>query len=102
MHIQSYKSHKLRTSRKDGQDGELLLQHHRVLSKALQAVQWQIINYNPAQTVPTPSPEEPEINSLSKEQIDTLLNAAVYTRMKRGELLGLRWKILILKIKNYM
>ncbi|MFW6047195.1 MAG: tyrosine-type recombinase/integrase [Candidatus Woesearchaeota archaeon] len=109
MHIQSYQSKKIRSGRKDGQEGGLskktLLQHHRVLSKALkQAVQWQLINYNPAQAVPAPSPEKPEINTLTKEEIDTLLDAsngkwiynfifvAVYTGMRRGELLGLRWK----------
>lgn len=109
MHIQSYQTQKLQKGRRDGQAGGLskktLLQHHRVLSKALkQAVRWQLIPYNPAEAVPAPSPDKPEIKVLTAKQVEKLLEVAgegtwiyyliylaVNTGMRRGELLGLRW-----------
>ncbi|TDX59008.1 tyrosine-type recombinase/integrase [Orenia marismortui] len=119
MHIQSYQSHKLRTGRQDGNKGGLskktLLQHHRVLSKALkQAVQWQLIPINPANAISAPRPNSPEIKVLNKQEVNLLLKEAfkinkwtynlifilVYTGMRRGEILGLRWKDVDLKNKT--
>ncbi|MFW5790441.1 MAG: tyrosine-type recombinase/integrase [Bacillota bacterium] len=109
LHIQSYQSEKLRSGRLDNKPGGLskktVLQHHRVLNKALnQAVMWQLISYNPVKAVPALSPDTPEIKSLSQDEVNRLLKAAedswsyyfiyiaVNTGMRRGELLGLRWE----------
>jgi len=109
IHIQSYQSHKLKTGRKDGKKGGLskktLLQHHRVLSKALkQAVLWQLLSYNPASAVKAPTPEKPKINAMTLEEVYKILEiakgswmyyviyVAVNTGMRRGEILGLRWQ----------
>ena len=109
IHIQSYQSHKLKTGRRDGKKGGLskktLLQHHRVLSKALkQAVLWQLLSYNPATAVKAPTPEKHEIEAMTIKEVKKLLEIskdtwmyyviyiAVNTGMRRGEVLGLRWQ----------
>ena len=111
MHIQSYFTQKRSRGRKDGQSGGLsektLLQHFRVLSKALkQAVKWQLISNNPAKAVEAPKPKRSkDIKAMTKEQLNKLLAAAkeesewiynftlvaAYTGMRRSELLGLPW-----------
>lgn len=108
LHIQSYQNKKLREGRLDGKEGGLskktVLQHHRILNRAFkQAVLWQLISYNPVKAVPAPSPEKPEIRTLSIEEVELLLEKAedtwlyyfiyiaVNTGMRRGELLGLSW-----------
>ncbi|MCK8817178.1 site-specific integrase [Natroniella sulfidigena] len=117
MHIKSYQSHKLKSGRKDGKSGGLskrtVQYHHRVLSKALKhAVKWRIINNNPADYIDAPSPDRPEINAMTSKEVNKLLNCAkkhpekwvydfiylaIYTGMRRGEILGLRWKDVDLK-----
>lgn len=110
MHIQMYFTQKRNTDKKE-QNGGLsemtLLKHFRVLYKALnQAVKWQLIRYNPAKAVEAPKPQKnKKIKALTKEQVKKLLEAAkedkwmynfifvaVYTGMRRSELLGLRWE----------
>jgi len=108
LHIQSYQNKKMREGRLDGKEGGLskktVLQHHRILNRAFkQAVLWQLISYNPVKAVPAPSPEKPEIRTLSIEEVELLLEKAedtwlyyfiyiaVNTGMRRGELLGLSW-----------
>jgi integrase len=93
-------------------------QAHSLLSAALKkALKWQLIGYNPADAVDPPRIVSPEIVTLSREQVHTLLEAsrqwpphrpsdppairpgryealltlAVTTGMRQGELLGLRW-----------
>ncbi|MBM7624744.1 tyrosine-type recombinase/integrase [Sporohalobacter salinus] len=108
MHIKKYQNHKLKSGRKDGKPGGLskrtVQYHHRVLSKALKhAVKWRVIDNNPAEVIQAPSPDTPEIQAMTQEQIDNLLaNAngwaynmiyiAIFTGMRRGEILALRWK----------
>jgi integrase len=108
MHIKSYQTHKLKSGRKDGKKGGLskrtVQYHHRVLSKALKhAVRWRIIDSNPCDYIDAPSPERPEIQAMTNEQVKQLLNTsddwvydfiyiAVFTGMRRGEILALRWK----------
>jgi len=111
LHIVQYQNKKLRTGRKDGKAGGLskktVLQHHRVLNKALkQAVMWQLLSHNPMDAVSAPTPKQPDINFLTKQEIDELLELAkkddqwsyyfiylaVNTGMRRGELLGLAWE----------
>jgi len=110
LHIVEYQNRKLRTGRKDGKPGGLskktVLQHHRVLNKAFkQAVLWRLLSHNPMEAVSAPRPKQPEINFLTKHEIDELLKLAekddqwsyyfiylaVNTGMRRGELLGLTW-----------
>lgn len=110
LHIVEYQNRKLRTGRKDGKKGGLskktVLQHHRVLNKAFkQAVMWRLLSHNPMEAVSAPRPKQPEINFLTRNEIDELLKLAekddkwsyyfiylaVNTGMRRGELLGLTW-----------
>jgi integrase len=77
---------------------------HHVLHKALsQAVRWDLIPRNPADSVTAPAPTTKEMHPLSAEEARRLLEAArgdrlealyvlaVHTGMRRGELLGLKW-----------
>lgn len=77
---------------------------HAILHQALRhAVLWQMLQRNPADAVQPPRPKKTEAKALTKEEIERLLVAlvghrdyvtiytAIYTGMRRGELLGLRW-----------
>jgi integrase len=77
---------------------------HRVLHGALErAVSWQLLPNNPASKVSPPRVPEKEIEILRPEQLQAVLAAvrkmpiypivelALATGMRRGELLGLRW-----------
>ncbi len=81
--------------------------HHRILSQALRkAVEAQprLLNHNPAKGAKAPKPERQEIRALDDAEIKQLLAAAqgtalrqpvlldLTTGLRRGELLGLRWK----------
>ncbi|AGB42060.1 site-specific recombinase XerD [Halobacteroides halobius DSM 5150] len=108
MHIKRYQTHKLKNGRRDGKEGGLskrtVQYHHRVLSKALKhAVKWRIIDNNPAEVIEAPSPDTPEIKALTHDQTKRLLNVAkdwihdiiyiaLYTGMRRSEVLALRWQ----------
>ncbi|WP_164522337.1 tyrosine-type recombinase/integrase [Halocella sp. SP3-1] len=108
QHIQTYQSDKLKHGNKKtgkGLSNTTVLQHHRVLSKALkQAVLLRLIPNNPCQPVPAPRKKRKEIGVLNTSQINQLLNMAcdkdvyyfivlaVYTGMRRSEILPLRWK----------
>jgi integrase len=78
---------------------------HATLHKALrQAVRWQLIPRNVAESVEPPKANEKEIEPLDEEQVRGLLKAvegdeleALYvlvitTGMRSGELLGLKWE----------
>ncbi|MDN9011061.1 site-specific integrase [Brevibacillus laterosporus] len=78
---------------------------HSVLKKALnQAVKWQLISKNVMDNVDPPRLEQKEIVTWSPEQANEFLDyarkdkyfiafvLAIYTGMRRGEILGLRWK----------
>lgn len=76
-----------------------------VLKQALKhAVQkWRLIPYNPADAVERPSYRRVKFQALSIEEVEVFLNkvrdhkdypiiyTALYTGMRQGELLGLRW-----------
>lgn len=77
---------------------------HATLRKALkQAVKWQLIPKNVAQSVDPPNVQKREINPLDEMQVKRLLKAAeesklealyilaITTGMRSGELLGLQW-----------
>ncbi len=108
QHIQSYYSHALQHGRADGKGGlsaKTVLHIHRLLREALQhAVKWQVLARNPADAVEPPRPQRYNPPVLSPEEVRRLLtkaadkpcgaiiHTAVMTGLRRGELLGLRWR----------
>lgn len=110
--IQRYYTAELNGGRKDnkktvgsGLSSTTVLYHHRVLHRALEtAVKWGLISRNPADMVDPPRKAKKEINTLNEKQIHILLSGikdeylympvflAVMTGMRRGEILGLRWR----------
>lgn len=82
-----------------------ILYVHRVLAKALKdAYDDELIKTNPADKVKPPSPDKPETNFLTIEQIREMLDKfkndemympvllAVTLGLRRGEILGLQWE----------
>ncbi len=108
IHISAAWSKMLISGRRDGNGGlskQTVKHHHRILSQALQrAVKWRLIARNPAEDVDPPRPQRKEMKILSPEETKKLLAAlatsrlyipvllAVTTGMRRGEILGLRWR----------
>ena len=106
-HLQQYYSEALVSGRRDGKGGlsaRTVQHHHRVLSEALShAVKWGLIARNVAKSVDPPKPSRAEISFLSPEDAERLLDVAeetqyysliftaLYSGLRRGELLGLRW-----------
>jgi len=87
-----------------GLSGSTVQKIHHVLHKALaQAVKWNLIPRNPADSVKAPTPTPKEMHPLSASEARKLLEVAqgdrlealyvlaVHTGMRRGELLGLKW-----------
>jgi integrase len=78
--------------------------HARLHSALRQAVRWQMLPYNPADGVESPKAQRSEVRALTEAETARLLSAAegsrlhaplalaVSTGMRRGELLGLRWR----------
>ena len=90
-----------------------ILHHHRVLKEALRhAVGWQLIERNPADAVSAPRAQRKEMQSLDTDGVERLLDAceggdqrrlictAVFTGLRLGELLGLRWDDLDLEART--
>lgn len=108
MHIQELESRALKRGRKDGKGGlsaQSVLHLHRVLHGALaQAVRWQLLAANPAAAVQPPRIGRPKIHVPDPEAVERIVLAsedtslyipvvlAVATGMRRGEILGLRWR----------
>jgi integrase len=106
-HIQKYYADALESGRRDGKGGlsaRTVHHHHRVLYEALRhAVKHGIIGRNPGEAVDTPRPRNREITMIGPSDVLRLLDAAkgtpyypvlftaLYTGLRRGELLGLRW-----------
>ncbi len=106
--IQAYYSKALSQGRRDGTGGlapRTVLHHHRLLAEALkQAVAWRLLARNPAESVKPPQPAAAEIEILMDGELHKVLRAARTTRaytpillaattgMRRGEILGLRWR----------
>lgn len=112
MHlVEFYKNLKDSGIRLDGKPGSLsdqyIVHHHRLLRTMLQyAVKWQFLNSNPASLVDPPKVRKKQTNVYDEKQVQALLeavehedskykvliNLAVSTGMRQGELLGLEWK----------
>jgi integrase len=100
LHLQGFYRDRLDS----GLSGSTVQKMHHVLHKALaQAVKWNFIPRNPADSVkaPTPTPKEQHPLSASEarklletaqgDRLEALYVLAVYTGMRRGELLSLKW-----------
>ena len=116
--IQELYNKKMDSGRLDGRKGGLsakTIKHiHQVITSALdQAVKEKLISANPAEAAKPPKLLKKEMKTLSVEQIMIFLQfikdhvhykryyaaylLELYTGMRRGELLGLRWKDIDLK-----
>lgn len=107
LHLQEFYTNQLQNGRKDGKGGlssRSVNYQHRIIHEALKhATQWQLVNRNVADAVVPPRFKSKEMNALSKEEALAFLNnikghrdypiiyTAVFTGMRQGELLGLRW-----------
>ena len=106
--IQAFYSRLLHEGRADGTGGlsaKSVLRFHQVLHAALHhAVRWQLLARNPADAVQPPRAARRELTTIDAADVSRLLAAAdetpignlarmaVMTGMRRGELLGLRWR----------
>lgn len=106
-HLQRYYSEKLSGGRCDGKGGlspRTVRHHHATLHGALEsAVEWRLLPRNPADAVNPPRYQRAQWNTLNEDNIHTLLEAAkkmpyyalfylaLFTGMRRSELLALRW-----------
>jgi integrase len=79
--------------------------HHRLIFKALKdAVKWQLLMRNVAESVTPPKTKKVEMQIWDNEKVKTFLEeskyssyypiylTAIFTGMRRGEVLGLRWQ----------
>ena len=99
-HLQHYYSEKLSS----GLSAQTVRHHHACVHRALQtAVEWGLLARNPAAAVKPPRVEAPEMQVWDEDDITTFLEAArqtpyfalfhtaLFTGMRRSELLALRW-----------
>ena len=106
-HLQKYYVEKLKKGKVDGGglSATSVKQHHRLIFKALKdAVKWQLLVRNVAEAVKPPKTKKVEMKTWNDEQVKSFLEAAkgsqyyavyltaIYTGMRRGEVLGLRWQ----------
>ena len=112
--VNIYESMMVNGARLDGRDGGLssktILHHHRLLSKIFNtAVLWELIAASPMKMVKPPKVVRKIASFYDDEQVLTLINSlhkldnseykykvltmlALFTGMRRGELLGLEWQ----------
>ena len=107
-HLSSYYAKKCSDGRVDGKGGlsaRSVVYHHRILSKALDyAVKMGIAVRNVASVVDPPRVARVTMKTLSPEEVQRFLDVAreteyyvyfstlLYTGLRRGELLALRWR----------
>jgi integrase len=106
-HLQRYYSKKLSGGRYDGK-GDLsrttVSHHHTCLHRALEmALKWELISRNPADAITPPRPQRSEMHTMNEDDLHMFLEAvqrtpyhvlfylALFTGMRRSELLALRW-----------
>jgi len=97
--LQSYYADKL----KAGLSATSVRHHHTLLHTAFKhAVQWGLMPRNPADAVKAPRSRKPEMHTLSESEVETVLQHAtvqyyplfylgLFTGLRQGELLALRW-----------
>ena len=105
--VQAWYTSLLRDGRVDGQglSPKSVLRYHQMLHAAMhQAVRWQLLVRNPLDAVEPPRSRRRELLALPASDVSRLLEAAdargigslvrtaVLTGLRRGELLGLRWR----------
>lgn len=101
LHLQTFYRDRLDS----GLSSSTVQKMHHVMHKALaQAVKWDLIPRNPADSVKAPTPTAKEMHPLSANEARKLLEAArgdrlealyvlaVHTGIRRGELLALKWE----------
>jgi len=107
-HLQKFYSEMLLSGRcrnKGGLSATTVRHHHTALHKALQtAVEWGLLGRNVADAVRPPRVQHTEMHIWSEEEINRFLEAArgtpyyalfytaIFTGMRRSELLALRWQ----------
>jgi integrase len=108
-HLQRHYAKALKEGRKTsvtvkGLSAWTVRKHHVILREALShAVKWGLVTRNVALAVDAPKPSRPEALSLDSDAVHRILSEAqgiwrpifhlaLYTGMRRGEVLGLRWK----------
>ena len=107
LHIQGMYSKQLNSGRANGKGGlspQTVLHHHRLLRKALaQAVRWNLLLANPADRVEPPRVRAKEVQPIDEVRSVWLMEMAqgtrlylpimmaLYTGMRRGEILALQW-----------
>ena len=108
-HLQAYYKRALSAGRCDGKGGlsaRSVLYHHRILSKALShALKLGLIGRNVAEIADPPRPARITMNTLTQQNVSRFLDTAqdnpqfyvffstlLYTGLRRGELLALRWR----------
>jgi len=108
QHIQGYYAKKLLEGRADGKGGlsaRSVVYHHRILSKALDyGVRMGLVVRNVAKVIEPPRVARVTMRTLSPEEVSRFLDVArdtdyyvyfatlLYTGLRRGELLALRWR----------
>ena len=100
-HVQRHYTDKL----SPGLSASTVKYHHTVIHKALAtALKWNLISRNIADGVDVPRPHRKEINTWNEHDVNNFLDTAkdsiyyplfhtaLFTGMRRSELLGLQWK----------
>ncbi len=106
-HLQQYYSEKLSDGRYDGKGAlsqTTVSHHHTCLHRALKmAVKWGLISRSPADAVTPPRPYRSEMKTMNEDEVQALLEiakttpyyglfyTALFTGLRRSELLALRW-----------
>lgn len=107
--LQKLYKQKREGGRADGKEGGLSVKSvryiHAVINMALtQAVKERLISINPAEAVDLPKETKRELQTLTIEQVKTFIEEAkqtkhytlylleLFTGLRRGEILGLRWQ----------